>query len=150
MSIGGSGSRHKADSSFHVIPKVPRISDISTVLMMGINKCINEAHYRDAIVEASQKNLGDEVMEKMASPWMYSSLSPKRRKLIVQSRARIVMGERVGSTQHDMCVPVRRCGTFGQCTSHRRGPAAYQQPIQDEMHQTRAPCGVGCQQPDNE
>ena len=36
--------------------------------------------------------------------------------------------------QHDTCVPVHHCGSFGQCTSHCREHAAYQQPALDEMH----------------
>ena len=39
------------------------------VVIVGVDKGINEAHYHDSILEASQKNLGDQVMEKMASPW---------------------------------------------------------------------------------
>ena len=54
---------------FYTITKVSRILDASTVLMMGINKRVNEPHRHDPILEASQEYLGDQVMEKMASPW---------------------------------------------------------------------------------
>ena len=74
VSVGRSDSRHKAASSSHAITKVPRIVDTSTVLVMGINKGVNEAHYRDAILEASPEHLGDQVVEKMVSPWKHSSL----------------------------------------------------------------------------
>ena len=53
VGVGRSGGRRKAGSSFHAITKVPRILDKSTVLMMGINKCVNEAHHHDSILEAS-------------------------------------------------------------------------------------------------
>ena len=78
---------------FYTITKVSRILDASTVLMMGINKCVNEAHHHDPILEASQEHLGDQVMEKMVSPWMHSSVSPKRSKHITQTRAFVVMRE---------------------------------------------------------
>ena len=52
--------------------------------MMGTHKGVNEAHFLDAILEASQEHLGDQIMEKMVFPWMHSSLSPKRNKHIVQ------------------------------------------------------------------
>ena len=94
VSIGRSDSRRKADSSFHTITKMPRIPDSSTVLMRGINQFVNDAHYRDAILEASQKHLSDQIMEKMVSPWMHRSLSPKKFKHIVQTRALVVMREK--------------------------------------------------------
>ena len=94
VGVGGSDSNHKADPSFHAITNVPRILDTSTVLMMGIHKRVNEAHHHDPILEASQEHLGDQVMEKMASPWKHSSLSPNKNKHIVQERAFVVMGER--------------------------------------------------------
>ena len=95
VSVGRSDSRHKADAPFYTIAKVSRILDASTVLMMGINKCVNEARHHDPILEASQKHLGDQVMEKMVSSWKHSSLSPKRSKLIIQTKAFVVM-RRVG------------------------------------------------------
>ena len=64
--------RHKTDSSFHVAPKVPRIFAISTELMESIHTRIYEAK-----LEASQKHVGDQIKEKMASPWKHCSLSPK-------------------------------------------------------------------------
>ena len=91
-----SDSRHEADSDFYAITKVSRILDASAVLMMSIDKGVNEAHYHEHKLEASQEHLGDQVMEKMASPWKHSSLSPKGSKHIIQTRAFVVVGERVG------------------------------------------------------
>ena len=99
MSVGRSDSRHKADSSFHAITEVPRILDALTVLMMGINRSVNDAHYRDAIVEASQEHPGDQVVEKMVSSRKHSSLSPEGCKIFVQTRALVVMRESVGFTR---------------------------------------------------
>ena len=62
VGVGGSDSRHEADPSFHAISKVPRILDTSTVLMMGIDTCVNKAHHHDSILEALQEHLGDQVM----------------------------------------------------------------------------------------
>ena len=62
VGAGGSDSRHEEDPSFHAISKVHRILDTSTVLMMGIDKCVNKAHHHDSILEASQEHLGDQVM----------------------------------------------------------------------------------------
>ena len=53
---------------FYTITKDSRILDASTVLMMGINKRVNEPHRQDPILEASQEYLGDQVMEKTVSP----------------------------------------------------------------------------------
>ena len=66
---------------------------------MGINKGVNESHYLDAILEASQEHLGDLVMEKMVSSWEKSSLSPKRSKHIIQAKALVVMRETVACTR---------------------------------------------------
>ena len=49
-------------------PKFPGFSIIraaSAVLMMSINKSVNEAHHHDPVLEASQEHLGDQVMERM-------------------------------------------------------------------------------------
>ena len=64
MSIVRSNGRHKADSSFDTITRVPRISVIPTVLMMCINKRINTAHHCDARLEAPQKHLGYQIKKK--------------------------------------------------------------------------------------
>ena len=56
-------------------PKTARILHASAVLMMSINKWVNEGHNHDPLLEASQEYLGDQVMEKMASPWWHRSLS---------------------------------------------------------------------------
>ena len=82
--------------SFMQSPKFPGFFDASTVLMMSINKRVNEAHYHDSILKASQKNTGDQVMEKMASPRKRRSMLPNRGKQIVQQRTLVVMRERVG------------------------------------------------------
>ena len=79
VSVGRSDSRHEADSPFHAITKVPRILHASTVLMMSIHKRVNEAHHHDPTLEASQEHLGDQVMEKMVSPWKHSSMFPKKK-----------------------------------------------------------------------
>ena len=71
---------HATDSSSHAITKVSRIIDASAVLIMSINKGVNEAHHLDSMQEASQEYLGDQVMEKMASPWKHSCMSPQRGK----------------------------------------------------------------------
>ena len=83
-------------------PHFSRILDASAVLMMSINKSVNEAHYYDPILEASQEHLGDKVMEKMASPWKHSSLSPKRKKHTVSERAFVLMGERESRVHPDI------------------------------------------------
>ena len=67
MGVGRSDTRRKADPSFRVITEVSRILYTSTVLVMGINKSINEAHYHDVRLEASQEHLGDQVMKEMVS-----------------------------------------------------------------------------------
>ena len=64
------------DSSFHAITKVSRILNVSAVLIMSINEGVNEAHYHDSKLETSQEHLGDQVMEKMASPWLCRGMSP--------------------------------------------------------------------------
>ena len=63
VGVGRSDGRLNADSSLHAITKVPRIFDNSTVLMMGINKGVKEAHHHNTIVKASQEHPGDQVMQ---------------------------------------------------------------------------------------
>ena len=58
---------HETDSPFHAIPKVPRIIHFGGV--MGVDEGIDDTHHYDSILKASQKNLGDQVVEKMVSPW---------------------------------------------------------------------------------
>ena len=70
-----SDTRLEGDFPFHAITKVPMILDTSTVLMMGMKKGINEAHHLNPILlKASQEHTGDQVMEKMVSPWKHRSL----------------------------------------------------------------------------
>ena len=94
VSVGRSDGCHGADSPFHAIYKISRILDVSAVLMMSINEGVNEAHHHDPILEASQEHQGDQVMEKMASPWKHRGVSTKRGKHIVQERTVVVMRER--------------------------------------------------------
>ena len=91
VSVSRSGSRHKADPPFHAITKVPRILDTSTVLTMGINKGVNEAHHHYPKLKASQEHPGDQVMKEMISLWKYCSMSPERSKCSVQPETLIVM-----------------------------------------------------------
>ena len=77
---------HEADSPFRAIPNVLRVINVSAVVVMGVDEGIDNTHYHDSILKASWKNLGDQVVEKMASPWKRSSLSPKRGKEVVQQR----------------------------------------------------------------
>ena len=94
VSVGRSDSRHEADSPFHAVPRIFRILHASAVWMMSINKCVNEAHHHDLMLEASKTHLGDKVMEKMVSPWKHSSLLPNKSNHSVWARAFVVMGER--------------------------------------------------------
>ena len=43
---------------------------------MDINKGVNEAHHYNSILKASQEHMGDQVTQKMVSPWKDSRLSP--------------------------------------------------------------------------
>ena len=47
VSTGWSDSRHDADSPFHAIPKISRTVNIQAVVIMGIDKGVNETHYND-------------------------------------------------------------------------------------------------------
>ena len=91
VGIGRNGSRHKADSPFHAIPKVSRILDASTVLMMSMNKGINAAHHYYPILEASQESLGDQVLEEMVPSRKLICLLPDRSKHVVQIRTLVVV-----------------------------------------------------------
>ena len=151
MSASRSDSRHEADSPFHAITKIPRILDNSTVLMMSIKKRVNKAHHHDPILEASPEHLGDKVMEKMASPWKHSSLSPNRNKHIVSERAFVLMGERVGfirtsnSTRLFITCNVKSLRRTLPVARMRRKPTV----VQDEKHATHVSCEAGCPQFDN-
>ena len=91
MGVSRSDSRHKADPSFHAITKDSRTLEALTVLVMGMNKGVNESHHHDPILKASQEHLGDQVMQKMVSPWKYSGMSPEGSKYIVQPGTLVVM-----------------------------------------------------------
>ena len=91
VDIGGNGSRDKADSPFHAIPKVSRILDASTVLLMSINKGVNEAHHHYPILEASEETLGDQVMEEMIPSRKLICLLPDRSKHVVQFGTLVVV-----------------------------------------------------------
>ena len=96
--------------------------------MMSINKGVNEAHYHDPILEASQEHLGDQVMEKMVSPWKRRSLSPDRGKHIVQARTLVVAREsRVHpDIQLDTFVPLLQCEIFVPYIARCKGCAGNQ------------------------
>ena len=91
VSVGRGDGSHEADSPFQAVPKISS----SAVLMMSINKGVNETHYHESILEPSEEHLGDQVMEKMLSPWKHSSLLPNKSKHIAWERAFVVLGERV-------------------------------------------------------
>ena len=61
---------------FMLSTKVPRIINISAVVVMGVDEDTDDTHCHDSTLEAPWKNLGDQVVEKMASPWLHCSLSP--------------------------------------------------------------------------
>ena len=46
---------------FHVIPKVPRVFNVTTMMVMRIDKRIDEAHHSDTKLETSKENLGDQI-----------------------------------------------------------------------------------------
>ena len=46
-------SVNEADSPFHAMTRIPWIIDASTVLMMSMDKCVDEAHHHDPTLEAS-------------------------------------------------------------------------------------------------
>ena len=130
VGVGRSDSRHEAGSPFHAITQIPGILDASTVLMMGIHKCVNDAHHHNPILEASQEHLGDQVMEKMVPPWKHSGLSPKRSEYTRHKRAFVVMGEGVGfirasNTTHFVHNP--QCEIFEPCIARCSGCEQRQQ-----------------------
>ena len=91
VGVGRSDGCHEANPSFHAITKISRILEALTVLVMGINKGVEEAHHHDSILKASQEHIGDQVMQKMVSPWKYSSLFSEGCKHTVQTGTLVVM-----------------------------------------------------------
>ena len=53
VGTSGSDGGHKVVSSFHTVPNISRTFDISAVVIMVIDKIINEAHYHESVLEAS-------------------------------------------------------------------------------------------------
>ena len=82
MGISRSDGRHKANSSFHVIPEVPRMFNVSTMMVLRMDKCIDEAHHSDAKLEASQEYLGDQVEQEVTPSWLNVCLSPNSNELV--------------------------------------------------------------------
>ena len=62
VGVGRSDGRHKANPSFHAITKISRILKALAVLMMGIDKGIEEAHHHDTTLKASQEHSGDQFV----------------------------------------------------------------------------------------
>ena len=98
--------------------------------MMSINKRVNEAHHHDPVLQASQEHLGDQVMEKMASPWKHRSLSPNRGKHSVQEKTLVVMRERESRVHPDIQLdtfdPHLQCEIFVPYTALCKGYAENQ------------------------
>ena len=62
VGVGKSDGRHSAIPSSHAITQISRILGILAMLLMGINKGIDEAQYHDSILKASHKHTGEQVM----------------------------------------------------------------------------------------
>ena len=54
---------------------------------MGINEGIEDTHYYNPMLKASLKILGNQVVEKMASPWKNCGVSPDRGETVIKERA---------------------------------------------------------------
>ena len=52
VGIGRSDCSHETYSPFHAIPKVPRIINISAVVVMAVDEGIDDTHYHDSILKA--------------------------------------------------------------------------------------------------
>ena len=74
-------------------PRVCKILNASAVLIVSVNKSVNEAHCYDPMLETSKEHPADQVMEKMASPRKRRSMIPNRREQILPWRTLVVMGE---------------------------------------------------------
>ena len=61
---------------------------------MGGNESVYDTHHNNSILMASWKNLGDQIVEKMASPWKRRSMIPKTGKQIAQQKTFVVVRER--------------------------------------------------------
>ena len=58
---------HKPNSPFHAIPEVPWIIQVTAVMVVGVNKGVDNTHNYNSSLEASQKSMSDEVVKQMAS-----------------------------------------------------------------------------------
>ena len=70
--------------------------------------------------EASQEHLGDQVMQKMVSPWKYSSLSPENCKFSVlfkDTRCNVTESKAQWSIQHGTYDHAFQCEISVQCTA---------------------------------
>ena len=63
VGAGRSDGRHKADPPCYTITKVSRILLTLAVLMMGINKGVEETQYHNSILKALQEQTSDEVVQ---------------------------------------------------------------------------------------
>ena len=59
-----------------------------------MDKSVNDTHHHNSILKASDKDLGNKVVEKMASPWLNCSVPPNRDEEVVQERAFAAVCER--------------------------------------------------------
>ena len=91
MGICRSNCSHKTNSTSHTISKVSMVIHISAVVDMGIKEGIDDTHHYNSILKASQENLGNQVVKKMASPWQKCSVPPNRGEKVVQERAFVVV-----------------------------------------------------------
>ena len=60
-------SHQNANPSFHAILKFPRIVPVVSVVVVGVHKSINNLHGHNPMLEASMKDLSDEIVEKVST-----------------------------------------------------------------------------------
>ena len=90
-----SDSSHNVNSPFHAVPEVSWIVRIAAVIVVGVNKGVDNTHNHDFTSKASSKGLSSEVVRQTISSKAHSSISPESNNDVVTERALVVVRERI-------------------------------------------------------
>ena len=64
---------------------------MSAVVIVGIDKSVNDSHHNDSMLKTQKKDLQNKVMNKMAPPLLNCSVPPNRGEEVVQERTFVVV-----------------------------------------------------------
>ena len=76
MGLCWGDSRHKPNSPFHAVSEVPWIVRMTAVIVVGVNKSVDNTNNHNSILKASKKCLRYEVVKQVVSSRAGCSIPP--------------------------------------------------------------------------